>query len=263
MFETLRGSLCPGWPRKPTPRKKMRDSGADNDNESHDKSNLSASGKGNVESGSYNMKSGAVLVKSPTARQNPHQSQQQHPTAIVAPLPSSVEAKNDTTPKGVNPAFESDEVFISDDAASSLQGLNIGDVGRSRGSGNHKNDGSASLQSAMPTMSPKSELQQQQSQRYQSRAAVTLSSKTSRHHRIPGGGGGGGVEEEDEERFKEEHEKFEEERRKDLEFLMQIRHDLTTEFVGADGITKRDAETQTMSTGRILVTEMYMDDGGM
>ena len=244
------------------------------------------------ESGSYNTKSGRVTVKSPQSR--PPQQQHQHPTAIVAPLNSAGHGQTavdqqQTTPKqklrqtgqgDVNKAFvdsdyddDSDSVFNDDDdAPPSLQKLDINDGNRpggnigGRSNNNNRVSGRSSrnadpsiLDSAMPTMSPKSELQHQQQQQqqrlYQSRAAVTLSKNARQKRRQDSATG---VVEDD---WRKEEE--EEERRKDAEFLMQIRHDLTTEFIGEDGITRRDAETQTLSTGRILVTEMFMDAEGM
>ena len=263
-------------PKSPKSVSSARDETAANDGERSSSSPLAALeeidkvSSGEFESGSYNTKSGRVSLKSPpTTRKG-----QMHPTAIVAPIVNESEsgrqqARSDgkTTPQHQQ-RRRPDDVAESDDASSSMQRLAINDDSRTSNSGSRNNNPSSNssrnaswIDSAMPNMASRTEQQQRQQQHlFQSRAAVTLRSKNSKQTKHHPSQYGEDEEDEEEERELEEMRK-EEERKKDWEFLVQIRRDLTTEFVGEDGKTRKDAETQTLSTGRILVTEMFMNDG--
>merc|ERR1719431_603446 len=203
-------------------------------------------------------------MKSPSA-QKPSGQSAAHPMAIVAPIVNENDCKRakldgKTTPKTATHQQRChDDEAESDDASSAIRRLAINDKTSINNSSNNSSRNASWIDSAMPTMSPRSELQHQQQNRlYQSRAAVTLSSKNSKQRM--GRPGHYEEDEDEEERELEEMRKEEEERKKDREFLFQIRRDLMTEFIGEDGKTRKDAETQTLSTGRILVTEMFMND---
>merc|ERR1719383_956052 len=156
-------SLTPGAKKTQSPKSPKSSSsvrGGDDDDDDPSTSGQEgltdkSSSSGNVESGSYNTKSGRMHVKSPlvpqkqTQQQQSQQQQPQHPTAIVAPIMTAsgteVADADQTAPKmqqqhhhhvrgqgGVNPAYvdsDGDEVFVSDDTASSMQRLDINDGG--------------------------------------------------------------------------------------------------------------------------------------